>query len=84
MPASPVSPYFPLMSSSGADCLETESDECPDIDEQTSLDKLLQVKKSIITQIEELSSKVENSPPGVYKRGNCEQLEPVSTEEGEP
>jgi hypothetical protein len=31
----------------------------------------------------ELSSKVENSPPGVYKRGNCEQLEPVSTEEGE-
>jgi hypothetical protein len=46
VPASPVSPYFPLMSSSGADCLETESDECPDIDERTSLDKLLQKSRN--------------------------------------
>ena len=59
------------------------SDECQDSDEQTSLDKLLKVKKSIITQIEELSSKVESSPPSAYKGRNCEQLESVSSEEVE-
>jgi hypothetical protein len=81
--ASHDSPYFLSMSSSGADCLETDRDKCQGSDEQSSLKKLLQVKHSIITQIEKLSSKVESSPPSAYKRRNCEQLEPVSSEEGE-
>ena len=89
----PVSPSS-LPASSETDCPDTCSDKedfsntCSDkekLTENDSLDKLLQAKQSLISQIVELSRGIEESPPKSYLRSNCqsEQVESVSSEEGE-
>ena len=85
---SPVSSCS-LPSSSSSDCLDSDREE-EDDEDLTQLEKLLQDKQSLLSQIveleiAELERKIETSPDVAFHGRNfeCEQLEPVSSEEEE-
>ena len=85
---SPVSSCS-LPSSSSSDCLDSDREE-EDDEDLTQLEKLLQDKQSLLSQIveleiAELERKIETSPDVAFQERNfeCEQLKPVSSEEEE-